>query len=148
MVDSFEHGCIAFACPVNNEFCKNENQPREFSKRGIAKRIEFKQLFVLNDFSGWLPFFTTNIVKPTTLQIGQVKPLKRQYCAFLGTLVQVWLDILLGLIVGGKTLDGEVGTLEISHQTMSKDIHRLGATIKEKIGRVAAEELLSGKRSG
>jgi len=141
-VDSFEHGCIAIACPVNNDFVKMTNHTWAFSKRVLQKELNLNSLLVINDFSA-VAFSLPTLSSQQLIQIGPGEAVKKGNIAVFGPGTGLGVEHLTWTDCGWQTLDGEGGHVDFAPNDEQDII--VWRYIKEKLGRVAAEELLSGR---
>jgi glucokinase len=141
-VDRFDSGCIAIACPVNDDLVKMTNHTWAFSKTALKKELNLARLLVINDFSAVaysLPTLTTDQV----IQVGSGVPLEKGNIAVFGPGTGLGVEHLTWTSGGWQTLDGEGGHVDFAPNDENDLI--VWRYIKAKLGRVPAEELLSGR---
>lgn len=141
-VGSFEYGCIAIACPVNNDLVKMTNHTWAFSKTALKKELKLARLLVINDFSAVAHSLPT-LTKEQVIQIGPGTPLEQGNIAVFGPGTGLGVEHLTWTERGWQTLDGEGGHVDFAPNDENDLI--VWRYIKAKLGRVSAEELLSGR---
>ena len=141
-VDSFEHGCIAIACPVNNDVVKMTNHSWAFSKLELQNQLSLNSLLVINDFSA-VAFSLPALTMEQVIQIGPGEAVEKGNIAVFGPGTGLGVEHLTWTDNGWQTLDGEGGHVDFAPNDEQDII--IWHYIKAKLGRVAAEELLSGR---
>jgi glucokinase len=141
-VDGFEHGCIAIACPVNDDFVKMTNHTWAFSKRVLQNELSLNRLLVINDFSA-VAFSLPTLSSQQIIQIGRGEPVEKGNIAVFGPGTGLGVEHLTWTDSGWQTLDGEGGHVDFAPNDEQDLI--VWRYIKAKLGRVAVEELLSGR---
>ncbi|MFT5711899.1 MAG: glucokinase [Glaciecola sp.] len=141
-VDGFESGCIAIACPVNNDFIKMTNHTWAFSKGVLQNELSLKRLLVINDFSA-VAFSLPTLSNQQVIQIGPGAPIEKGNIAVFGPGTGLGVEHLTWTDGGWQTLDGEGGHVDFAPNDEQDLI--VWHYIKAKLGRVAAEEVLSGR---
>jgi glucokinase len=141
-VERFEYGCIAIACPVNDDLVKMTNHTWAFSKIALEKELKLAQLMVINDFSA-VAYSLPTLTKEQVIQIGSGVPAEKGNIAVFGPGTGLGVEHLTWTSGGWQTLDGEGGHVDFAPNDENDLI--VWRYIKAKIGRVPAEELLSGR---
>lgn len=141
-VDRFQFGCIAIACPVNHDLVTMTNHTWTFSKVALQCQLGLDQLFVINDFSA-VAYSLPTLSKEQVIQVGPGRPVEKGNIAVFGPGTGLGVEHLTWTEQGWKTLDGEGGHVDFA-PTDEQDII-VWRYINENVGRVAAEELLSGR---
>ncbi len=141
-VDSFLYGCIAIACPVNNDVVKMTNHTWSFSKTALRSELNLERLLVINDFSA-VAYSLPTLSKQQVIQIGPGVPVEKGNIAVFGPGTGLGVEHLTWTDSGWLTLDGEGGHVDFAPNDENDLI--VWRYIKAKLGRVPAEELLSGR---
>lgn len=141
-VDSFVYGCIAIACPVNNDVVKMTNHTWSFSKTALRSELNLERLLVINDFSA-VAYSLPTLSKQQVIQIGPGVPVEKGNIAVFGPGTGLGVEHLTWTDSGWLTLDGEGGHVDFAPNDENDLI--VWRYIKAKLGRVPAEELLSGR---
>jgi glucokinase len=141
-VARFQDGCIAIACPVNHDLVSMTNHTWAFSKKALKNELAIDNLFVINDFSA-VAYSLPTLSKEQVIQVGPGSPVKKGNIAVFGPGTGLGVEHLTWTNDGWQTLDGEGGHVDFA-PTNEQDII-VWRYINDKLGRVAAEELLSGR---
>ncbi|MFT5543898.1 MAG: glucokinase [Glaciecola sp.] len=141
-VDGFQQGCIAIACPVNHDLVTMTNHTWAFSKVALKNELALDNLFVINDFSA-VAYSLPTLAKEQVIQVGPGSPIEKGNIAVFGPGTGLGVEHLAWTSNGWQTLDGEGGHVDFA-PTNEQDII-VWRYINDKLGRVAAEELLSGR---
>lgn len=139
---SFTAGCIAIACPVNNDIVKMTNHSWVFSKQALKSGLDLEELFVINDFTAVahsLPTLNHNQV----VQIGAGSAKENGNIAVFGPGTGLGVEHLTWTGQGWQTLDGEGGHVDFA-PTDETDI-LVWRYLQQTFGRASAEEVLSGR---
>ena len=113
-VDSFEHGCIAIACPVNNDVVKMTNHTWTFSKIELQNQLSLNSLLVINDFSA-VAFSLPNLKMEQVIQIGTGEAVEKGNIVVFGPGTGLGVEHLTWTDSGWQTLDGEGGHVWTDH---------------------------------
>ena len=142
-IDStFSAGCIAIACPVNDDMVKMTNHTWVFSQTSLKAELSLDNLFVINDFTAVahsLPTLNHNQV----VQIGKGHAKELGNIAVFGPGTGLGVEHLTSTTSGWQTLDGEGGHVDFA-PTDENDII-VWRYLTNKLGRASAEEVLSGR---
>lgn len=141
-VDAFEHGCIAIACPVNHDLVKMTNHTWAFSKNALKSELQLDSLLVINDFSA-VAYSLPTLADEQIIQVGAGSPVDKGNIAVFGPGTGLGVEHLTWTENGWQTLDGEGGHVDFAPNDEQDLI--VWRYIKAELGRVAAEELLSGR---
>ncbi len=141
-VDRFDSGCIAIACPVNDDLVKMTNHSWAFSKAALKSELKLTRLLVINDFSA-VAYSLPTLTNEQVIQIGPGAPVKHGNIAVFGPGTGLGVEHLTWTSGGWQTLDGEGGHVDFAPNDENDLI--VWRYIKAKLGRVPAEELLSGR---
>ncbi|MFW8590007.1 glucokinase [Glaciecola sp. 2405UD65-10] len=139
---SFSAGCIAIACPVNDDMVKMTNHTWAFSKLALKQTLGLEHLFVINDFTAVahsLPTLNHNQV----IQIGQGSAKENGNIAVFGPGTGLGVEHLTHTGNAWHTLDGEGGHVDFAPTDPSDLI--VWNYLYKKYGRASAEEVLSGR---
>ncbi|MGB3727447.1 MAG: glucokinase [Glaciecola sp.] len=142
VTESFSAGCIAIACPVNDDLVKMTNHTWTFSKLALKQTLKLDQLFVINDFTAVahsLPTLNHNQV----IQIGEGSAKENGNIAVFGPGTGLGVEHLTWTNSGWQTLDGEGGHVDFA-PTDTTDVI-VWQYLQNKHGRASAEEVLSGR---
>lgn len=142
-IDStFSAGCIAIACPVNDDMVKMTNHTWVFSQTALKAELSLDSLFVINDFTAVahsLPTLNHNQL----IQIGKGHAKEHGNIAVFGPGTGLGVEHLTWTSSGWQTLDGEGGHVDFA-PTDENDII-VWQFLTKKLGRASAEEVLSGR---
>ena len=141
-VDGFDSGCIAIACPVNHDLVKMTNHTWAFSKQALKDELKLNSLLVINDFSA-VAYSLPTLANQQIIQVGSGEPVEKGNIAVFGPGTGLGVEHLTWTASGWQTLDGEGGHVDFAPND-EQDIV-VWRYIKAKLGRVPAEELLSGR---
>lgn len=139
---TFSAGCIAIACPVIHDLVKMTNHTWVFSKLALKEELGLDSLFVINDFTAVahsLPTLNHNQV----IQIGPGSAKENGNIAVFGPGTGLGVEHLTWTGAGWQTLDGEGGHVDFAPNDEADII--VWQYLKQKLGRVSAEEVLSGR---
>lgn len=139
---NFTYGCIAIACPVPGDWVKMTNHYWEFSIQALTQSLELTWLGVINDFTS-VAHSLPVLDETQKVQIGPgtVKP--EANIAVFGPGTGLGVDHLTWTNSGWKALDGEGGHVDFAPQ--DEDEFAIWRYLKNKLGHVSAEEVLSGR---
>lgn len=140
--DSFEHGCIAIACPVNHDLVKMTNHTWQFSKKALRDELSLSQLHVINDFSAVAHSLPT-LSADQVIKIGRGEADQKGNIVVFGPGTGLGVEHLTLTAAGWQTLDGEGGHVDFAPNDEIDIV--IWRYLKEKLGRVSAEEVLSGR---
>lgn len=138
----FTAGCIAIACPVNDDMVKMTNHTWAFSKTALKSQLELDELYVINDFTAVahsLPTLNHNQV----IQIGEGHARENGNIAVFGPGTGLGVEHLTWTSTGWQTLDGEGGHVDFAPVDEHDVI--IWRYLQKKLGRASAEEVLSGR---
>jgi len=138
----FTDGCIAIACPTNDDMVKMTNHSWVFSKTALSAQLELENLYVINDFTAVahsLPTLNHNQV----IQIGQGSAKENGNIAVFGPGTGLGVEHLTWTSSGWQTLDGEGGHVDFAPTDETDMI--VWRHLQNKLGRASAEEVLSGR---
>lgn len=139
---SFTEGCIAIACPVNDDMIKMTNHSWVFSKTALTEQLGLKKLYVINDFTAVahsLPALNHNQV----VQIGRGTAKEKGNIAVFGPGTGLGVEHLAWTSNGWHTLDGEGGHVDFAPTDETDMV--VCRYLQEKLGRASTEEVLSGR---
>jgi len=139
---AFNEGCIAIACPVNDDVVKMTNHSWVFSKSALQTQLKLEALYVINDFTAVahsLPTLNHNQV----ISIGGGKAKENGNIAVFGPGTGLGVEHLTWTSQGWKTLDGEGGHVDFAPTDQNGMV--VWQYLIEKHGRASAEEVLSGR---
>jgi len=140
--DKFTSGCIAIACPVPGDWVKMTNHTWEFSIEELTKALGLNWLGVINDFASVaysLPFLD----ETQKVQIGQGNAKEYGNIAVFGPGTGLGVEHLTMTANGWKALDGEGGHVDFAPQDENEIA--IWRYLKNKLGHVSAEEVMSGR---
>ncbi|WP_371195217.1 glucokinase [Glaciecola sp. SC05] len=138
----FVAGCIAIACPVNDDLVKMTNHTWSFSKRALQAHLKLNHLDVINDYTAIahsLPHLNHNQV----IQIGEGHAKEHGNIAVFGPGTGLGVEHLTWTQNGWHTLDGEGGHVDFA--PTDEDDLIIWRYLFKKFGRASAEEALSGR---
>ncbi|MFC4699659.1 glucokinase [Glaciecola siphonariae] len=138
----FVAGCIAIACPVNEDVVKMTNHSWSFSKKALQAHLNLKHLDVINDYTAIahsLPTLNHNQV----IQVGPGHAKEHGNIGVFGPGTGLGVEHLTWTGNGWHTLDGEGGHVDFA-PTEPDDLV-IWRYLHAKFGRASAEEVLSGR---
>ena len=138
----FTAGCIAIACPVNDDMVKMTNHSWVFSQSALKSQLGLTSLYVINDFTAVahsLPTLNHNQV----VQLGHGSAKEHGNIAVFGPGTGLGVEHLTWTTSGWQTLDGEGGHVDFA-PTDDTDII-IWQYLLNKYKRASAEEVLSGR---
>ncbi|MBF7072598.1 glucokinase [Glaciecola sp. MH2013] len=138
----FSAGCIAIACPVNKDQVTMTNHSWSFSKSALKEQLGLDDLFVINDFSA-VAYSLPTLSSEQLIQVGSGEADKRGNIVVFGPGTGLGVEHLTLTNEGWQTLDGEGGHVDFAPND-DKDII-IWRYLKEKLGRVSGEEVMSGR---
>lgn len=138
----FELGCIAIACPVNNDWVKMTNHTWAFSQQALQQQLGLKWLGVINDFAAVahsLPVLNENQI----IQLGTGERKPNGNIAVFGPGTGLGVEHLTLTEQGWQTLDGEGGHVDFAPCDENDLI--IWRHLNNLFGRASAEEVMSGR---
>lgn len=141
-VEQFEHACIAIACPVNDDIVKMTNHSWSFSKQELRDSLKLAALWVINDFTAVAHSLPT-LSNDQVIQLGDGTKQEKGNIVVFGPGTGLGVEHLRFTSDGWSTLDGEGGHVDFAPNSEEDII--VWRYLKNKLGRVATEELLSGR---
>ncbi len=139
---AFTAGCIAIACPVNDDMVKMTNHTWVFSKTALKEHLGLEELYIINDFTAVahsLPTLNHNQV----IQVGKGHAKENGNIAVFGPGTGLGVEHLTWTSSGWQTLDGEGGHVDFAPVDESDVI--VWRYLQNKLSRASAEEVLSGR---
>lgn len=139
---TFSAGCIAIACPVNNDMVKMTNHTWVFSKTALKSALNLDNLYVINDFTAVahsLPTLNHNQV----VQIGAGSAKEHGNIAVFGPGTGLGVEHLTWTTSGWQTLDGEGGHVDFAPCDENDMV--VWHYLQKRFNRASAEEVLSGR---
>lgn len=138
----FDCGCIAIACPTNDDRVKMTNHTWAFSKRELQAHLRLNWLGVINDFSAVahsLPVLRADQI----IQLGGGSRNAIGNVAVFGPGTGLGVEHMTLTAEGWQTLDGEGGHVDFApcdetDVVIWRYLHNLH-------GRASAEEVMSGR---
>jgi glucokinase len=140
--EGFSAGCIAIACPVNEDVVKMTNHSWSFSKKALQAHLRLEHLDVINDYTAIahsLPTLNHNQV----IQVGAGHAKEQGNIAVFGPGTGLGVEHLTYVAQGWHTLDGEGGHVDFA-PTEDDDLI-IWRYLYKKFGRASSEEVLSGR---
>lgn len=138
----FIAGTIAIACPVPGDWVKMTNHHWQFSIEALKGELGLQWLSVINDFTSVahsLPVLDDE--QKVQVGAGEAKP--GANIAVFGPGTGLGVDHLTLTDKGWKALDGEGGHVDFAPQ--DDNDFAIWRYLKNKLGHVSAEEVLSGR---
>lgn len=138
----FVAGCIAIACPVENDWIKMTNHHWQFSVKETQAKLGLTYLSVINDYTAVsmsLPVLTDE----QKVQIGGGEAKPNRTTAVFGPGTGLGVGVLAPIEGGWQCLDGEGGHVDFA-PVDEKDL-TIWHYLNEKFGHASAEEVMSGR---
>ncbi|WP_395342692.1 glucokinase [Ningiella sp. W23] len=139
---AFVAGCIAIACPVNDDIVTMTNHTWAFSISALKAHLSLAHLFVINDFTAVAHSLPT-LNHKQVVQIGEGHALEHGNIAVFGPGTGLGVEHLTYTDGGWHTLDGEGGHVDFA--PTEEDDLIIWQYLYKKFGRASAEEVLSGR---
>ena len=136
-----QSACLAVAGPAHGEFVQLTNIDWKFSVSAMKERFDFKQLYVVNDFTA-LAMSVPHESPENLRQVGDEVPLENMPIAVLGPGTGLGVSGLLPVNNGWMPLQGEGGNVAFTPRT-DLEIKLLQRAMKDK-DFVRAEDFISG----
>ncbi len=140
--EPLSEGCIAIACPVNDDMIKMTNHSWAFSQAALKAKLNLSELYVINDFTAVAHSLPT-LNKSQVVQIGHGSAQEHGNIAVFGPGTGLGVEHLTWTVTGWQTLDGEGGHVDFA-PTDDTDLI-VWRYLQKKFGRASAEEVLSGR---
>ncbi|WP_100657087.1 glucokinase [Alteromonas flava] len=138
----FTLGCVAIACPTNNDWVKMTNHSWQFSKLDLQKELGLDWLGVINDFTAVahsLPVLSDEQL----IQLGAGQRDKQGNIAVFGPGTGLGVEHMTFTQSGWQTLDGEGGHVDFAPCDETDVI--IWRYLVDLHGRASAEEVMSGR---
>ncbi|MDM7860600.1 glucokinase [Alteromonas sp. ASW11-36] len=138
----FDCGCIAIACPTNNDWVKMTNHTWAFSKQALKAHLRLNWLGVINDFSAVahsLPVLRADQI----IQLGTGSRSETGNIAVFGPGTGLGVEHMTHTAEGWQTLDGEGGHVDFSPCDETDVV--IWRYLQKLHGRASAEEVMSGR---
>ncbi|MFC3093559.1 glucokinase [Alteromonas sediminis] len=135
-------GCIAIACPTNDDQVSMTNHSWSFSKKALKDTLKLDNLFVINDFSAVahsLPVLTNEQL----VQVGQGHKQDSANVVVFGPGTGLGVEHMTWRQGVWETLDGEGGHVDFSPVDETDMV--IWRFLNKKFGRASAEEVMSGR---
>jgi glucokinase len=139
---AFQAGCIAIACPINDDLVKMTNHTWEFSTSALKSHLALEHLYVINDFTA-VAHSLPNLNHNQLIQIGGGSAKENGNIAVFGPGTGLGVEHLTWANSAWHTLDGEGGHVDFA-PTEDDDLI-IWRYLMKKFGRASAEEVLSGR---
>jgi glucokinase len=139
---TFSAVCLAIAAPANEDFVDFSNNHWSFSRADLQTALGLTHLFVINDFTAVahsLPVLSDEQI----VQIGSGSVNPKGNIAVFGPGTGLGVEHLTLTQQGWQTLDGEGGHVDFAPVDLTQMI--VWQYIYKKLGRVTAEEVMSGR---
>jgi len=135
-------GCIAIACPTNDDQVKMTNHSWTFSKKSLKQSLNLTNLFVINDFSAVahsLPVLGEGQIQ----QIGNGQSNTFENVVVFGPGTGLGVEHMTFTDGAWHTLDGEGGHVDFAPVDDADVV--IWRYLVNKDGRASAEEVMSGR---
>lgn len=139
---SFTAGCVAIACPVAGDWVKMTNHYWQFSIESLKQELDLDWLGVINDFTS-VAHSLPVLDESQKVQIGGGQAVEQANIAVCGPGTGLGVDHLTYTEQGWKALDGEGGHVDFA--PYDEYDFAIWKFVKDAIGHVSAEEVLSGR---
>lgn len=136
-----QYGCIAVACPVDDDIIDLTNNNWQFSVSELKKQFGFRALHLINDYTAIamaIPKLTAN----QTAKIGRGEPIKEKPIAVCGPGTGLGVALLKKHRGDWVCLDGEGGHVDFAPHGDLED-HML-RRLRNNYSHVSAERFLTG----
>jgi len=139
---AIKHACIAIACPVQGDVITMTNRDWAFSIQQMQANLQLERLEVINDFTAVsmaIPMLKTEDV----LQFGGDKAQEGKAIAVFGAGTGLGVAHLVHAADRWVSLPGEGGHVDYAPTTEEEAV--IHALLREELGHVSAERILSGQ---
>lgn len=136
-----KNGCIAIACPITGDKISMTNNPWEFSIAEMKANLGFEVLDIINDFTG-VSMAIPALAPEDIVQFGGEEPQKGKPIAIYGAGTGLGVAHLFNFNDTWYSVPGEGGHVDFAPNSEEED--DLLAVLREEIGHVSCERLLSG----
>jgi glucokinase len=138
----FEAGCIAIACPVNDDHIKMTNHSWQFSVEQTRQRLSLNSLLVINDFTA-VAMCVPVLTEQQKLKVGDGVAKANENIAVFGPGTGLGVGHLVKSESGWQTLDGEGGHVDFAPADDNDFI--IWQYLRSEGIHPSAEEVLSGR---
>jgi glucokinase len=138
---SIDKGCIAIACPVNDDWVAMTNHTWAFSITEMRKSLGFSTLEIINDFTA-VSMAIPMLRSEHLIQFGGGKPVEGKPIAVYGAGTGLGVAHLVHVDKRWVSLPGEGGHVDFSPNSEEEDI--ILEQLRAEMGHVSAERVLSG----
>ncbi|AZP36313.1 Glucokinase [Candidatus Annandia adelgestsuga] len=140
--NKIKHGCIAIACPINNDWVKMTNNNWAFSINKLKINLKFKTLKIINDFIA-ISMSIPMLNKKDLIKFGGKKSIKKKPIVVYGAGTGLGVAHLIYINKQWISLPGEGGHVDFAPN--SKEELLILDILRSEIGHVSMERILSGK---
>ena len=135
------HACIAIACPITGDWVEMTNHDWAFSTREMQANLGLKQLEIINDFTA-VSMAVPMLQPEDLLQFGGKSPVPAKPIAVYGAGTGLGVSHLVNVNQRWISLPGEGGHVDFAANSVEED--RILAVLRDELGHVSAERILSG----
>lgn len=139
---TFSSGCFGIACPTNNDLITMTNHHWQFSVKELKRDLQLDWLGVINDFTAVamsLPVLSDD----QKYKVGGGDPVMPGNVAVFGPGTGLGVGHLVPVTEGWQPLAGEGGHVDFAPVDETDVV--IWRALRDKHGRVSAEQLLSGR---
>ncbi len=136
-----QHGCIAIACPITEDWVEMTNHDWAFSTSKMKASLAFETLEIINDFTAVsmaIPMLSPDDV----LQFGGEPAVKDKPVAVYGAGTGLGVAHLVHVDRRWVSLPGEGGHVDFAANSDEEDM--ILEILRAELGHVSAERILSG----
>jgi len=136
-----QHGCIAIACPITEDWVEMTNHDWAFSTSKLKASLGFEALEIINDFTAVsmaIPMLSGEHV----MQFGGGAPVPDKPVAGYGAGTGLGVAHLVHVDKRWVSLPGEGGHVDFAANSEEED--QILEVLREELGHVSAERILSG----
>ncbi|AWL12138.1 Glucokinase [Saliniradius amylolyticus] len=139
---TFRAGCIAIACPVDQDLIKMTNHHWQFSKSQLREELGLEALPVINDYTA-IAMSLPKLTEEHKAKIGGGEVVPDAPIAVFGPGTGLGVGHLLKTDSGWLCADGEGGHVDFAPNDEQELV--IWRFLRDKYGHASAEEVLSGR---
>ncbi|MCR3754948.1 MAG: glucokinase [Candidatus Westeberhardia cardiocondylae] len=139
--NKIKKACIAIACPVTKDKISMTNHTWEFSIKKMKFNLKLEQLEIINDFTA-IAMSIPVLKKKDIIQFGGKKPIQGKPIVIYGAGTGLGVSHLIKINKNWVNLPGEGGHVDFASNSKEED--NILSVLREELGHVSAEKILSG----
>jgi glucokinase len=136
-----KNACIAIACPIMGDYITMTNNSWEFSISEMKEELGFAVLDIINDFTG-VSMSIPALKEDDIIKFGGDEPKEGKPVAIYGAGTGLGVAHLFNFNGSFFSVPGEGGHVDFAPNSVEED--QILAVLREEVGHVSCERLLSG----